>query len=100
MCLLNSWARRDTDAVLTTLRDILAMDGNLNFYMFYGGTNLGFSAGANYGSNYYSDVTSYDYDAPISEAGDITPKYLAIRDVLLDHLKINTTLPVNSPKGE
>ena len=27
-------------------------------------------------------TTSYDYDAPLSEAGDITPKYLAIRDLL------------------
>ena len=27
-------------------------------------------------------ITSYDYDAPLSEAGDITPKYLAIRDTI------------------
>lgn len=35
--------------------------------------------GANFGPSYAADITSYDYDAPITEAGDITEKYLAIR---------------------
>lgn len=38
--------------------------------------------GANYGSFYQPDLTSYDYDAPLSEAGDPTPKYNAIRNTL------------------
>ena len=32
--------------------------------------------------NFLVEPTSYDYDAPISEAGDVTIKYLAIRDVI------------------
>lgn len=39
-------------------------------------------SGANYNSMYLPDITSYDYDAPLSEAGDPTPKYLAIRDAI------------------
>lgn len=61
----------------------MLLDGaNINFYMFYGGTNFGFTAGANNGGpgSYNSDVTSYDYDAPMDEVGDPTYKYFAIRD--------------------
>ena len=59
---------------------------NVNFYMFFGGTNFGFTAGANdVGPGKYSaDITSYDYDAPLDEAGDPTPKYFAIRKVLVE----------------
>lgn len=28
---------------------------------------------------YVPDITSYDYDAPMTEAGDPTPKYMDIR---------------------
>lgn len=38
--------------------------------------------GANYNNNYQPQLTSYDYDAPISEAGDPTTKYFAIREVI------------------
>jgi len=49
--------------------DILfTMNGSVNFYMFMGGTNFGFTNGARV-------VTSYDYDAPLSESGNYTPKY-------------------------
>ncbi|XP_021953754.1 beta-galactosidase-1-like protein 2 [Folsomia candida] len=53
-------------------------NSSVNFYMFHGGTNFGFMAGANnIGEPPYilSDITSYDYDALISEAGDYTTKY-------------------------
>lgn len=46
--------------------------------MFHGGTNFGFSNGAD--PSYSPEPTSYDFDAPISESGDITNKYLAIRE--------------------
>jgi beta-galactosidase len=57
---------------------------NFNFYMVHGGTNFAFTSGANYNDEFdiQPDITSYDYDAPISEAGWATPKYLAIRDVM------------------
>lgn len=31
---------------------------------------------------YAPQPTSYDYDAPLSEAGDLTKKYFALRDVI------------------
>ena len=31
---------------------------------------------------YQPVVTSYDYDAPLTEAGDITDKYMAIRELI------------------
>jgi len=37
------------------------------------------STGADYFDGFTTAVTSYDYDAPLTEAGDITSKYLAIR---------------------
>ncbi len=61
--------------------DMLAR-GSLNMYMFIGGTNFGFTSGANHYETFTPDVTSYDYDALLSENGDITPKYLAVREVI------------------
>lgn len=56
---------------------------SFNYYMIHGGTNFGFTSGANYDKNHdiQPDLTSYDYDAPISEAGWATPKYMALRKV-------------------
>lgn len=49
--------------------------------------------------NFKAYTTSYDYDAPITEAGDITQKYLVLRDVIKDFLPLpNITVPVNQPK--
>ena len=52
-----------------TLNEILRFNnntGNVNLYMAFGGTSFGFWAGAN---GNLPDLTSYDYDGPISEAG-------------------------------
>ncbi|HEY5406137.1 MAG TPA: glycoside hydrolase family 35 protein [Ginsengibacter sp.] len=56
---------------------------SFSFYMIHGGTNFGFTSGANYNEehNIQPDITSYDYDAPISEAGWETPKYKALRQL-------------------
>ncbi len=56
--------------------------GSVNMYMFIGGTNFGFTSGANHYEKFAPDVTSYDYDALLTECGDVTPKYMAIREVL------------------
>jgi len=50
-------------------------NGNVNIYMFHGGTSFGLMNGANYYECLTPDVTSYDYDAPLSEDGRITEKY-------------------------
>jgi beta-galactosidase len=62
----------------------LRNDVSFNFYMAHGGTNFGFTSGANYDKNHgiQPDLTSYDYDAPISEAGWATAKFDSIRNVI------------------
>ena len=73
----------------TYFKKALEMGVSINFYMFCGGTNFGFSSGAlyNVGSpGYVPLMTSYDYDAPISEEGNVTEKYFALRDVLDEFL--------------
>jgi len=57
---------------------------SFNFYMFHGGTNFGYTSGANYNGEHdiQPDITSYDYDAPLSEAGWATPKFMLIRETI------------------
>ncbi|MCM1479246.1 MAG: beta-galactosidase [Muribaculaceae bacterium] len=55
--------------------------GSLNFYMFEGGTNFGFMSGRNCGKK-TADVTSYDYDAPLTEDGQITEKYRLFKETI------------------
>eukprot|EP00116_Pleurobrachia_bachei_P003451 sb/3463713/ len=55
----------------------------VNFYMFFGGTNFAFYAGANHNAGKYQpDPTTYDYDAPMSEAGDMTYKYQVLQSTI------------------
>jgi len=67
------------------LADALRL-GHLNFYMFEGGTNFGFMAGKNLKSK-EADITSYDYDAVLTEDGQITPKYEAFKKIIRDYEK-------------
>ena len=62
--------------------DDMLKRGSLNMYMFIGGTNFGFTSGANHYEKFLPDVTSYDYDAMLTECGDVTAKYYAVRDVI------------------
>uniref|UniRef100_A0A4W6FKC9 Galactosidase, beta 1-like n=1 Tax=Lates calcarifer TaxID=8187 RepID=A0A4W6FKC9_LATCA len=72
----------DAQKVSRVLGEMLTMGANVNMYMFEGGTNFGYWNGADHDTRFRSVVTSYDYDAPLSEAGDPTEKLLAIRDVI------------------
>ncbi|XP_033201569.2 beta-galactosidase [Bombus vancouverensis nearcticus] len=94
--------RVQTATVTKTLDEMLSLGASVNIYMFYGGTNFGYTAGANGGHNAYNpQLTSYDYDAPLTEAGDPTPKYFAIRNVISKYLPLpNVPLPSPSPKGD
>lgn len=67
----------------------LQNDVSINYYMVHGGTNFGFTSGANYDKKHdiQPDLTSYDYDAPISEAGWVTPKFDSIRNVIKKYVK-------------
>jgi beta-galactosidase len=64
-------------------------------YMFHGGTTRGFMNGANYNDKnpYEPQISSYDYDAPLDEAGNATPKFIAFREVIMKHLPAGVTLP-------
>jgi beta-galactosidase len=74
---------RDPKDAAAALDEILAADASVNLYMFHGGTNFGFMAGANYDNNQYFCTTgSYDDGAPVDECGQLTPKYFAFRDVI------------------
>lgn len=66
--------------------DDMLNKGSLNMYMFIGGTNFGFTSGANHYEKFAPDVTSYDYDAILTECGDVTPKYYAVRQVIQKHI--------------
>ena len=65
--------------------DDMLCKGSLNMYMFIGGTNFGFTSGANHYERFAPDVTSYDYDAILTECGDVTKKYYAVREVIKKH---------------
>lgn len=81
-------AHVDSKVVADTLDKMLALNASVNMYMFEGGTNFGFMNGANEGSKYQAQPTSYDYDAPLTEAGDPTEKYFTIQKVLSKYVDI------------
>jgi len=66
---------------------------SVNLYMVHGGSTFGPMAGANFSDRYEPDISSYDYDAPIDEAGRPTPKFNALREVIQKHLAPGEVLP-------
>lgn len=89
---LDHWAepfqKVSAENVVTQTEKYLNAGVSFNYYMVHGGTNFGFTSGANYDKKHdiQPDITSYDYDAPISEAGWATPKYLALRELFRKHV--------------
>ena len=74
---------RAVEDITAATKELLDTGASLNFYMFHGGTNFGFLNGANHTDGVYlPTVTSYDYCAPLSECGDLTPAYHAVRKLL------------------
>jgi beta-galactosidase len=92
----DSWGKpHHTGETAVLVKDLAWMlDHNVSFslYMAHGGTSFGFSAGAN-SPPFSPQATSYDYDAPISEAGWETSKFYALRELFLRHLAPGETLP-------
>ncbi|XP_076000906.1 beta-galactosidase-1-like protein 2 [Genypterus blacodes] len=69
--------------MMPVVTEVLTLGMSLNLYMFHGGTNFGFMNGA-FAVGIPAPrpmVTSYDYDAPLSEAGDYTTKYHLLRNL-------------------
>lgn len=79
----------------TKLDGVLAAGISINMYMFHGGTTRGFMNGANYNDKnpYEPQISSYDYDAPLDEAGNATPKFMLFRQIIQKHLPAGQTLP-------
>lgn len=98
---LDNWGSHhavvSADWVAKSLNELLRRGANVNMYMFIGGTNFGYWNGAN--EPYNAQPTSYDYDAPLTEAGDLTKKYFAIQNVIKMYRKIpEGPIPPTTPK--
>ncbi|HJC22204.1 MAG TPA: beta-galactosidase [Candidatus Eisenbergiella merdavium] len=103
----NHWGGPDTsrersgEDCVRQMEEILKMDGSLNLYMFYGGNNYGFMSGANMDisdKKYLPDTGSYDYGAPLDECGNITEKYLLMRECISRYAPVpEEELPANTP---
>ncbi len=78
------WQRPDTNDLKREMEYLLKNKKSFNLYVIHGGTNFGFTAGANAFSptQYQPDITSYDYDAPINEQGQATAKYFMLRNMI------------------
>ena len=90
------WGRkhetRDAATMVSGIKDMLDRNISFSLYMTHGGTTFGWWGGAN-NPAYSAMCSSYDYDAPISEAGWTTPKYFQLRDLLKQYLPEGETLP-------
>jgi len=81
------------------LEVLLAAGASVNIYMFHGGTNFGLTNGANHKGRYLPITTSYDYDAPLDEAGDPTAKFHAFRAVIAKYAPLPVeTVPTALPR--
>ncbi len=105
----DSWgdAHQTTDAAqqLGEIKWLLSNNYSFNLYMVHGGTTWGFMNGANFDDgpdgHYAPETTSYDYDAPIDEAGHPTKKYFDFRDAIKAHTGVEPpAVPQNLPVVE
>jgi beta-galactosidase len=81
------------DQTAACLDELLKQGASVNIYMFHGGTNFSLTNGANDKGTYQPIVTSYDYDAPLDEAGNPTAKYWAFRDILGKYAPVGDERP-------
>jgi len=81
---------------------VLSAGISINLYMFHGGTTRGFMNGANMSKRepYSPQTSSYDYDAPLDESGNPTPKFYKFREVIEKHLTPGEKLPPVPGKHE
>ncbi|CAM3743043.1 beta-galactosidase [Mucilaginibacter galii] len=95
----DDWGKKhatvSADESAKKLDKILRAGISINMYMFHGGTTRDFMNGANMNQSnpYAPQVSSYDYDAPLDEAGNATPKYYKFREVITKHLPAGQKLP-------
>ena len=95
--------QRDDAIMKKEFSELIELGASFNDYMFFGGTNFGFMNGANGGEYYPTDtykgqLTSYDYDAALTEWGDYTQRYFDIRELLSKESR--EPLPEPPPRPE
>ena len=76
---------------LPNLKLMLDLGASFSIYMAHGGTTFGLWAGCD--KPFKPDTSSYDYDAPISEAGWATPKFFQTRELFAKYLLPGEKLP-------
>ncbi|HEV2320317.1 MAG TPA: beta-galactosidase family protein [Verrucomicrobiae bacterium] len=81
----------NTPRYLADLRYMLSHRESFSIYMVHGGTTFGLWSGAD--RPYKPDTSSYDYDAPISEAGWPTEKFYKTRALFAQYLLPGESLP-------
>lgn len=90
------WGRkhetRDAETMVSGIKDMLARHISFSLYMTHGGTTFGHWGGAN-SPAYSAMCSSYDYDAPISEAGWATPKYYKLREMMMQYADSAQVIP-------
>jgi beta-galactosidase len=72
---------------------MLSRDISCNLYMFHGGSSWGYMSGANFSRAYEPDISGYDYDSPLDEAGRPTAKFTALREVIRKCAPAGTEFP-------
>lgn len=82
----NRWGdkviKRRSDELIDEIKEVLKI-GSINLYMFHGGTNFEFWNGCSARDHHdLPQVTSYDYDAPLDEAGNPTKEYYDIQKLV------------------
>lgn len=81
----------NTDSYLHDLGYMLKAGASFSIYMAHGGTTFGFGTGADH--PFKPDTSSYDYNAPISEAGWVTPRFERTRALMAQYLTPGEKLP-------
>ncbi|MGC9940471.1 MAG: beta-galactosidase [Verrucomicrobiota bacterium] len=81
----------NTTRYLADLKYMLDTGASFSIYMVHGGTTFGLWSGCD--RPFKPDTSSYDYDAPISEAGWPTPKFFQTRALFSQYLLPGETLP-------
>lgn len=90
------WGRRhetrSVDSFIGSLKDMMDRRISFSLYMAHGGTSFGQWGGGN-SPPYSCMVSSYDYNAPINEAGQATEKFVAVRNLLKNYLNEGESIP-------
>jgi beta-galactosidase len=93
--------RRTGEEIATWLDRQLQLGASVNMYMYYGGSNweyAGAGGSTDFGGAFEAYPTTYDYDAPLTEAGDLTDKYTRVKEVIGKYLKVESISVKDSAK--